>query len=565
MMSIDPVTLEVIRNGLAAAAEEMNASLIRTSYSPNIKERRDCSCAIFDDSGEMISQAENIPVHLGAMPFSVREALSSMDEFSLEAGDGILLNDPFRGGAHLPDLTLITPIFADDKLVGYAANRAHHADVGGVHAGSVAADATDIYQEGVRIPPVRAFAAGEPVEDVLAVILANTRDPAERRGDLRAQLAANVTGSRRVAELVDRHGMGTMQAGIEEIKTYSERRMRAAIGEIPDGKYTCKDVLEDDGRGNEDLPVVVTITVAKNELRLDFAGSAPQTAGAVNAVRAVTVSACYYAVRCLTDPSIPPNAGCYRPISVDLPDRSIVNASPPAAVVAGNLETSQRVVDVVLGAFAATDPERTIAGSQGTMNNVTFGGDHPDEDRSFAFYETQAGGMGARAGADGIDGVQVHMTNTMNTPVEVIETAYPLRVVRYELRPDSAGPGTWRGGVGLRRDIAVRFGPLECSLLAERRRSGPAGIAGGGDGQPGADYLIRDGEPARIPQKSSHRLNAGDIVSIRTPGGGGFGSPADRDPSAIRRDLDRGLLTEDEARRRYGSLVDDGDPGDSDH
>ena len=536
-MNVDPITLEVIRNGMAAAAEEMNGTLIRTSYSPNIKERRDCSCALFDADGEMISQAENIPVHLGAMPFSVEAALDARPAETFRPGDGILLNDPYHGGAHLPDLTLIAPIFVDDDLVGFAANRAHHADVGGAHPGSVAADSTDIYQEGIRIPPVRLFEGGTVVNDVMELILANTRDPDERRGDLRAQQAANQTGSRRFRDLASRHGWDTVNQTIPELKDYAERRMRGAIDEIPNGEYTARDVLEDDGAGNQDLPIVVTITVEEDELSLDFTESAPQTDGAVNAVHAVTVSATYYAIRCLTDPDIPPNAGCYRPITIHTPADSIVDASPPAPVVGGNLETSQRIVDVILAAFAEAEPERTIAGSQGTMNNVTFGGIDPETGREFAFYETQAGGMGARAGADGMDGVQVHMTNTRNTPVEVIETTYPLRVQRYELRPGSAGAGTWRGGLGIRRDIEVTATAIDCSLLTERRRRGPAGIAGGDDGRPGADYIARDGEFERVPPKSTHRLDDGDVVSIRTPGGGGYGPVADRDPDAIRRDI----------------------------
>jgi len=345
---VDSVTLEVIRNGCTAIAEEMNANLVRTGYSPNIKERRDCSCALFDADGEIVSQAENMPVHLGAMPFSVAAAV---DEFGgdLEPGDAVLLNDPFRGGAHLPDLTLVSPIYADPEaddptLVAYAANRAHHADIGGSTAGSVAADSTEIYQEGLRIPPVKLFDRGEVVEDVMEMILLNVRTADERRGDLRAQEAANETARERVHELVDKYGVGELDAAFDEIKDYSERRMRAELDAFPDGTYTFEDVLDDDGRGNTDLPVKVAVTV-------DFAGTADQTEGPINAVLAVTSSATYYAIRCVTDPDIPPNHGCYRPIDIETPDGSIVDPNPPAAVVGGNLETSQRVTDVVLGAF----------------------------------------------------------------------------------------------------------------------------------------------------------------------------------------------------------------------
>lgn len=550
-MNADPITLEVIRNGLTAAAEEMNANLIRAAYSPNIKERRDCSCALFGHEGTMVTQAENIPVHLGAMPFSVAAALETFSIDDLSDGDTLLLNDPFHGGAHLPDFTLITPIFTDDYLLGFAANRAHHADVGGTRAGSIAAESSEIYEEGVRIPPVRLYADGAVVSDVLSIILANTRDPEERRGDLRAQQAANETGRRRVIELVEKHGYDTLMESTRAVTAYSERRMRREIETIPNGTYGFEDVIEDDGRGNNELPICARIHVEDDSITIDFSGSADQTEGAVNAVRAVTVSAAYYAIRCLTDPDIPPNAGCYRPISVNAPAGSIVNAEPPAAVVGGNLETSQRIVDVIFGAFAETAPERTIAASQGTMNNVTFGGIDQDRGGEFAFYETQAGGLGARAGADGLDAVQIHMTNTMNTPIEVIESSYPLRVTRYELRPDTGGAGKYRGGLGLRRDIEVTNDDITCSLLSERRRTAPYGIAGGTAGAPGIDYLKTGKTFERVSAKSTHSLESGDIVSIRTPGGGGYGDPAKRNPTAIVSDILDGKLTEKVAHDQY--------------
>ncbi len=553
-MTIDPITLEVIRNGLVAVAEEMNANLIRTGYSPNIKERQDCSCAVFDASGDMVSQAENIPVHLGAMPFSVAAAIDEFPIETLAPGDGILLNDPFRGGAHLPDLTLITPIFVEGTLTAFAANRAHHADVGGSRAGSVAADSSEIYQEGIRIPPVRLLEKDRLVEDVVAMILANTRAPDERRGDLRAQAAANRTGRRRVEELVTRHGADTIREATEAVKTYSERRMRSEIAGIPDGTYEFSDVIEDDGRGNTDLTIAVEVRIDGETVAVDFEGCDAQTEGAVNAVFAVTASATYYALRCLTDPEIPPNAGCYRPIDISAPSGSIVHAEPPAAVVGGNLETSQRIVDVILGAFAGADPDRTVAASQGTMNNVTLGG-VDNAGQEYAFYETQAGGYGASGGQDGMDGVQVHMTNTRNTPIEVLETAYPLRVRRYSYRPDSGGAGEFRGGLGLRRDIEVQGETTTCSLLAERRRRAPFGIAGGGPGERGEDYINQEGDWERIEAKSTHQLTTGDVLSVRTPGGGGFGDPDDRALAAIDRDLREGKLTQEAAAETYGYRV----------
>ena len=554
----DSVTLEVIRNACIALCEEMNANLIRTGYSPNIKERRDCSCALFDADGEMISQAENMPVHLGAMPFSVSAAIDRFPPETLEPGDAILLNDPFYGGAHLPDLTLVTPVFHEDDdgerdLVAFAANRAHHADVGGSRAGSVAADSTEIYQEGIRIPPVKLFEGGEPNDSVFDVVLSNVRTPDERRGDLRAQEAANQTGKRRFLELVEKYGRETLTAALEEIQEYSEARMRSEIEELEDGTYEFRDVLDDDGVGNVDLPIEAAVTVDGDSVTVDFEGSAPQTAGPVNAVLAVTASATYYSIRCVTDPDIPPNHGCYRPITVEAPEGSIVNPNPPAAVVGGNLETSQRVTDVVLGALAEQAPERVTAAGQGTMNNITFGGTDPRSDSPYAFYETQGGGFGGRAGKDGLDGVHVHMSNTMNTPVEVLETAYPLRVRRYELRQDSGGAGEFRGGLGLRRDIQVRGHEAHFSLLADRHQHRPYGLEGGDPGESGAAKLTTgDGESVRLPQKSTHELPPGATVSIRTPGAGGYGDPADRDPEAVRRDLRNEKVSAEAAMDAYG-------------
>ena len=577
---VDSVTLEVIRNGCEAVAEEMNATLVRTGYSPNIKERRDCSTALFDADGEMIAQAETMPVHLGAMPYSVAAAVEAFPPATLSPGDSVLLNDPFRGGAHLPDLTLVTPVFDADggTAVAFAANRAHHADIGGSTAGSVAADSTEIYQEGLRIPPVKfergtgavaddGTPEGEVREDVLSMVLANVRTPEERRGDLRAQAAANATGRRRFRDLAAEHGSDLAPA-LDEIKEYSERRMRAELSELPDGTYEFADALDDDGRGNEDLAIRVAVTVDGDEVTVDFTGTADQTEGPINAVLAVTASATYYAVRCVTDPDIPPNHGCYRPIEVVAPEGTVVNPEPPAAVVGGNLETSQRVTDAVLGALAEADPEGVVAACQGTMNNVTLGGTDPrgDGDSPYAFYETQGGGFGGRAGGDGIDGVHVHMSNTLNTPAEVLETAYPLRVERYELRPGSGGAGEHRGGLGLRRDIRVRGHTARLSLLAERHESRPYGLAGGDEGAGGAAYLVDDDgeELETLPAKHTRDLPAGTVVSVRTPGGGGHGDPADRDDAAVERDLRLGKLTAATAREEYGHAADGDTTADGD-
>ncbi|WP_425498776.1 hydantoinase B/oxoprolinase family protein [Haloplanus salilacus] len=543
----------------------MNATLVRTGYSPNITDRRDCSCALFDvasdgeASAELVSQAENIPVHLGAMPYSVTAAIEAFPPSSLSPGDAVLLNDPFHGGAHLPDMTLVTPVFVEGDLVAVAANRAHHADVGGALAGSVAADSTDIYQEGLRVPPVKLYDGGDPVEDVFDLLLTNVRTPEERRGDFRAQRAANRTAVDRVRELAERHGLDTLRAATTEIKAYAERRMRAELDELPDITVRFEDHLDDDGLNHEDLRIAVAVTVDGDDVVVDFEGTSDGVAGPINAPLAVTASATYYAVRCVTDPDVPPNAGTYRPVEIRAPAGSIVNARPPSAVVGGNLEVSQRVVDALLGAFGTEAPERSVAAGQGTMNSVTFGGTDSEGD-PFAFYETVGGGSGGRAGADGLDGVHVHMSNTRNTPAELLETAYPLRVRRYEYRADSGGAGEFRGGLGIRRDIEALTDGVAFSLLADRRRHRPYGIAGGGPGSAGSDRLVRvDGDETGIAGKSTHDLDAGDVVSVRTPGGGGFGDPADRETEAVRRDLRLGTLSAAVARDTYGY---DTDPDD---
>ncbi|MES3517149.1 MAG: hydantoinase B/oxoprolinase family protein [Natronomonas sp.] len=554
---VDPITLEVLRNALDSVCGEMNGSLVRTAYSPNITERRDCSCAVFDSAGTLVAQAENMPVHLGAMPFSVEAALDAFPPSALDPGDAVLLNDPYDGGAHLPDLTLVTPVFAGgDEPVAFAANRAHHADIGGSTAGSVGATSTEIYQEGLRIPPVKLQVGGEDNRSVYAFIERNVRTPEERRGDLRAQVAANETGVARIEDLIERYGETTFASALEAVADYSERRMRSELESMTDGSYRFADALDGDGRGAEDLTVAATVTVDGDSVTVDFSGTAAQTAGPVNAVFAVTASATYYAIRAMTDPDIPPNSGCYRPIEIQTPSGSIVDPEPPAAVVGGNLETSQRVTDVVLGALAEAVPEAAVAGCQGTMNNVTFGG--TDDGEAFTFYETEAGGFGGRTGGDGMDAVHVHMSNTLNTPAEVLETEYPLRVQRYELRPDTGGAGEFRGGLGLRRDIEV-LTDATCSLLADRQRHPPYGLFGGADGATGETHLLRNDDEQRLPGKSTRDLSAGDVVSLRTPGAGGYGNPADRDRAAIERDLRLGKLTPEAARRRYGYDPDSSD------
>ena len=532
--TIDAITLEVLRHALTAVAEEMNANLIRSAYSPNIKERRDCSSALFDAEGRMIAQAESIPVHLGAMPYSVAAAVRSVDSFS--PGDVVVLNDPYAGGAHLPDVTFVAPVLFNGRLIAFVANRAHHADVGGKEPGSLSGDTVEIYQEGLRIPPIRLWRGGEVDRDLLDLVLLNVRTPEERWGDLRAQRAACVTGIERLTEVIGRFGADLASDGMEAILDYSERRMRTEIERMPDGTAEFRDVLDGDGITDEPIPICVTVTVDGDRMRFDFAGTAGQVRGPVNAVLAVTTSATYYAVRAMTDPGIPPNAGCYRPIEINAPIGSIVNPRPPAPVVGGNLETSQRIVDVILGALGRIAPDRAIAACQGSMNNLAIGGTDPRTGGPFSIYETIAGGYGARSDKDGIDGIHSHMTNTLNTPIEALEIAYPLRVERYELRQGTGGNGRFRGGLGVRRDIRCLCPDARVSLLTERRFHRPYGLAGGEPGEPGENALIRDGEEFALPAKGSVNLAIGEIISVRTPGGGGHGPPGRRDPASTERD-----------------------------
>lgn len=489
---IDPVTLRVVSGALRAATEEMGAALVRSAHSANIKERRDASCALFDPQGQMVMQAEHIPVHLGAMPAAV-QAVVDLDH---APGVDWVLNDPFAGGTHLPDITVITPVFAGHDLLGFAANRAHHADVGGPTPGSMPADSKTLADEGVVISPQRLD------DDAIATLAAAMRQPAQRRADLRAQLAANRTGARRLTELHAKLGNGGLEAAMAATIDYAEQRMRACIADLPDGTRTATDVLEAPDR---DLELRVTATIHGDELLLDFSGSAPQHDGNLNCPAAVTHSACYYAVRVLTDPDIPPTAGAYRPITVRAPEGSVLNARPPAAVVAGNVETSSRVADLVLAAFGR-------ALGQGTMNNVVLGsGD-------FTYYETIGGGQGACPHADGPSGVHVAMSNTLNTPVEALELEFPLRVVRYGLRRGSGGAGRFKGGDGVVRELEA-LAPMRLSLLTERRRHGPPGAEGGNSGKEGRNLV--DGEA--LEPKATRMLRAGQRVRIESPGGGGHG------------------------------------------
>jgi N-methylhydantoinase B len=524
MTTYDPVRLEVFKHLFSSVAEEMGMVLRRTGYSPNIKERRDFSCALFDATGQMIAQAAHIPVHLGAMPMSVQACIQALD---FAPDDVAVLNDPYQGGTHLPDITMIAPIFVEtgegQRLLGFAANRAHHSDVGGIAPGSMPL-AQELYQEGLIIPPIKLLDQDTLNQAAWDLLLANVRTPGERAGDLRAQIAANRKGAERMSALVDRYGMAEVQGYMAGLLEYAERMTRRLINELPDGTYRFRDWMDDDGVSPEPAQIAVAITIQGDEVSIDFAGTSPQRRGGINAVYAITLSAVYYVFRALIGLDIPSNSGCLAPIRVVAPEGSLVNARPPAAVAAGNVETSQRIVDVLLGALAGAYPERVPAASQGSMNNLSIGGWDAERGRAYAYYETIGGGMGARPDRDGASAIHTHMTNTMNTPIEALEYTYPLRVERYEIRRGSGGAGRYRGGDGIRRDIRV-LSDARVTILSERRTYAPYALAGGNPGQPGRNRLIRAGEAHVLPGKTSLDVEAGDTISIQTPGGGGYGSP----------------------------------------
>src|SRR5579859_1361619 len=526
----DPIRLEIFKHLFASVAEEMGLTLQRTAYSPNIKERLDHSCALFTGDGRLLAQAAHIPVHLGAMPASVRAALERCAPFA--PGDLVILNDPYLGGTHLPDVTLVSPVFLPaSRSPGapqfFVASRAHHADIGGMSPGSMPLS-TEIYQEGLIIPPLKLVEAGRRNAAVWELILANVRTPAERQGDLAAQMAAHAIGARRAGEIVARYGLAEIEQYAEALIAYTERVMRALIAAIPPGRYAFTDFVE--GADGADLPISVTMTVSGDSLAADFAGTAPAVAGNLNAVPAIVESAAAYVLRCLageasgasSGAALPMNAGAFAPLTVHVPPGSLLDARRPQAVAAGNVETSQRIVDVLFGALAPALPAAVPAASQGSMNNLTFGGRQPGSGQPFAYYETMGGGAGGGPqDVEAASGVHVHMSNTRNTPIEALEHALPVRVERYALCRGSGGAGRHPGGDGLRRDIRFLV-PVTATVLSERRRRGPWGLAGGQPGAPGRNRLIREGQEQELPGKFSLALQAGDVLSVQTPGGRGL-------------------------------------------
>jgi N-methylhydantoinase B len=547
-MQRDPIELEIFKNLYHSIAEEMGAALRRTAFSPNIKERRDYSCAVFDAAGQVMAMGDHMPVHLGSMPMSVRAAI---DAGPMKAGDVVMLNDPFRGGTHLPDITLVAPVYLGGRRRSrpmepdfFVASRAHHADVGGAYPGSMGL-CREIYQEGVRIPPVKLMRLGVMNSDVLAMLLNNVRTPEEREGDLGAQIAACHTGADRLREICGRYGLERAKRAAAELLKYSEELMRAFLAKVPPGAYRAEDFLDGDGISERPVKIAVRVTVhpgggklrqhsttvgedanlrqARYMVTIDFTGSDPQVEGSINAVAAITYSACFYVFRCLLAEDVPATAGLMRPIEVIAPEGTIVNARPPAAVAGGNVETSQRIVDVLLKALAQAIPDRIPAAASGTMNNLTIGGIDPRTRNPFTYYETIAGGMGARPGKPGVSGVHTHMTNSLNTPAEALEYAYPLRVRSYSLRPGSGGKGRFGGGDGIIREIEV-LTDCDATLLADRRSRGPWGLSGGSEGAAGsASIQRRDGSTEKMPGKFSTRVQKGERIIIHTPGGGGWG------------------------------------------
>lgn len=552
---VDPVTVEVIKGALIYAAEEMGIALRNSAYSPNIKERMDFSCTLFDDQKRLAAQAEHIPVHLGSMGWAVKEGLKQF-KGKLEQGDMVLFNDPYISGTHLPDLTLVAPIFYEREIIGYAANKAHHSDVGGKAPGSMAGDATELYQEGIIVPPVKFVKKGKVDEELSGLLMSNVRTPIVRMGDLRAQTAANLLGERRMTGLAEKYGVKVLHEAMTQVMDYSERRMWVEIENMPEGQYESEDFLESTGVSDELVKIKVAVTVHKDTLKIDYSGTRGQVEGPVNAVFGVTLSGVYYTLRCVTNPTIPMNEGCYRPVEVYAPKGTLVNPVRPAPVAGGNVETSQRNVDVLLKAFAQIVPEKVCAACQGTMNNVAVGGTDPRTGRSWTFYETIAGGFGGRNGLDGVDAVHTHMTNTMNTPIEAIEDVYPVRFLKYELRRDSGGAGRWRGGVGVERSWKLLSPSATLSILAERTTLAPWGLYGGKSGTKGRFFIRKaDETEIRLKSKCTVKIEKGDIFVARTPGGGGYGNPLERDPKKVLKDVVNGLVSISSARKDYGVVI----------
>lgn len=542
-MSVDPITSEVIKNSLVYASEEMGIAVRNASYSPNIKERLDHSCALFDRRGRLIAQAEHIPVHLGSLPWGLAQSLASLRARgeSMAKGEMWVVNDPYLSGTHLNDITVLRPIYHGGELIGYAGNKAHHADVGGAVPGSMSADARELFAEGLVLPATRIVAEDRVVEQTVELVRANSRSPEMRSGDLKAQVAGNVTGERRVLELVERYGVAIFEAAVERILAESELRVRAELRALRPGTYLAEDFLEDPS-GKPAIRIRAAVTIGDGAVEIDYAGTSPQLELPINAVYGVTLSGIYFALRAVTDPTVPMNEGCFRPVGVRIEPGTILSPIRPAPVSGGNVETSTRNAQVILQALAQAAPERVGAASGGTMTNVMAGGATRDG-RIWTFYETNGCGMGARPSLDGIDGIQCDMTNTLNTPIEAIEQQFPLRVTRYEFVPGTGGDGTFRGGCGLVRELEVVDGDATFVLLCDRHTIAPPGAHGGRPGSPGRSSHTAGGREQTIPVKTTLRVREGERIAVYTPGGGGYGDPREREPSARLRDAQNGLAS----------------------
>ncbi len=556
---IDPITLEVMRNAFYSIADEMIAALVRASYSTNIKDRRDASCAVYTRAGDVVAQSEiATPLHLGTMHGAVRTAMEAYPFEQLEPGDAVALNTPYPAGpGHLNDLCLISPVFHHGQIIALAANQAHHVDMGGFAPGSMPFGVTEIFQEGLQIPPVRLFRRGELDRELWALIAQNVRPPFEVRGDLLAQFAANAVGTQRLGELVEKYSVATVEHYLEEMLNYSERRMRAALRTIPSGVYTFEDVLEGDGVTDRRYTIRVRLEARGEVFRADFSATDDAAQGPLNC-RWPSVAACvYYVLKAALDPELPSNAGAYRPVEVVVRPGSLLSAVYPNAVCNANIVTTQRIVDALLGALSQAVPERVLAACSGTMNLLNIGGIDPRNGNYYNYIETYGGGQGAMRDQDGMDGVQNHMTNTRNAPVEAVEVAYPLRIESYGLVPDSEGPGQHRGGLGLRRAFRVLGKDVRLTLSSDRAEVAPWGLFGGQPARPSRCVVLSpDGGERRLPSKITTVVGGDHVIVTETPGGGGWGDARQRDAQAVRRDVRDGLVSLARAQEVYGVAID---------
>ncbi|OLS33888.1 5-oxoprolinase [Bacillus sp. MRMR6] len=544
-----------MRNALQSIAEEMGVTLIRTALSPNIKDRMDCSSAIYTKEGKLISQAEHIPLHLGLMPSVVEKVLKTYPPEKLKEGDAILINDPYISGSHLPDIFLISPVFVDGKIVAIAGNIAHHVDVGGMTPGSASTTATEIFQEGLRIPSVKIRNEGVINDDILRLFQANVRSQ-ETYGDLYAQIAANNIAETRLKELFARYQADFLEDCMNEIMDYSERRMKAAIKRVPNGEYSFEDYLEGDGLSDELFKIMVKVSIKDEEVYLDFTGTDQQARGSINSTIGVTKACAYYTIKALFDADIPSNAGTFRPIHVIAPEGTLVNPKFPAPVSNGNANTSQRIVDTIFGALAQALPEKSMAACTGSMNGLTIGGFDYESNQYFSYVETTGGGQGGLLGMDGADGAHTNMTNTRNTPIEVIEQSYPIFIKRYGLAEDSGGSGKYRGGMGIIREIVIECEEATLSLRTERKRLSPWGLFGGKNGKPSKCLLTNGetGETIELPPKATIKVKKGDTLLLQTAGGGGYMDPLERSNQFIANDILSGATSIEKARKDYHFL-----------